>query len=127
MYRPFYCLALCATFAAAFTLHHVPHRSSSRSTVSTQALEPQAELTFDKVGLLQAAALAPVLAAAPASAFSSDYLPALLVRITASCAVSLLRLCAHRLSPITQVPVMTLFLPAMGMALGFILITRDEL
>lgn len=84
MYRPFCCLAFVASLAAAFTLPHGPQRASSRSTLSAQAVKPQTEmpaLTIDKVAFVQAAALAPVMAAAPASAFSSDYLPALLVLI----------------------------------------------
>ena len=59
--------------------------------------------TFDKTAAVQLAAVAPVLAALPANAFSASYLPAILV------------------------PVMTLFLPAMGMALSFIMVSKDEI
>ena len=59
---------------------------------------------FDhKTAAVQLAAVAPVLAALPANAFSASYLPAILV------------------------PVMTLFLPAMGMALSFIMVSKDEI
>ena len=51
----------------------------------------------------QAAAATTLLAALPANAFSAAYLPAILV------------------------PVMTLFLPAMGMALSFIMVSKDEI
>jgi len=57
----------------------------------------------DEVCVCSAAGGAPALAALPANAFSASYLPAILV------------------------PVMTLFLPAMGMALSFIMVSKDEI
>lgn len=87
-------------FAAAFT---APQNQGIRSSLTTSMSAAPKMPQVDKSTLFQAAVLAPVFAATPASAFSTDYLPAVLV------------------------PVMTLFLPAMGMALGFILVEKEEI
>mmetsp|Transcript_17464 Transcript_17464/g.22752 ORF Transcript_17464/g.22752 Transcript_17464/m.22752 type:complete len:98 (+) Transcript_17464:51-344(+) len=84
--------------AVAFT---APHTCLVNSRVVMNAAPKEAE--FDTSAVAKVAALAPLLAVAPAGAFTADYLPPILV------------------------PVMTLFLPAMAMALGFILTQKEDL
>ena len=87
------------TAAMAFT---APQSKGAMVRVAPLSAQKDSS-TVHVQAIAKAALLAPVLAAAPAHAFSADYLPAILV------------------------PIMTLFLPAMGMALGFILTQKEDL
>ena len=96
-------LATLLVSAAAFTAPRSAAVARPLMAEQQQSSPPKFEAFDAKTAGIQLAALAPVLAAVPANAFSAAYLPAILV------------------------PVMTLFLPAMGMALSFILVSKDEI
>mmetsp|Transcript_12458 Transcript_12458/g.37593 ORF Transcript_12458/g.37593 Transcript_12458/m.37593 type:complete len:94 (-) Transcript_12458:184-465(-) len=93
MARTLWVLLSLLAAAAAFT----PMQQSTTPVVPKTTAPKNVEV------FAAAAAVAPLVAAAPAGAFTGDYLPPILV------------------------PVMTLFFPLVGMALGFMLVTAEDL